>query len=54
LRPVRENSDFKPIAIVVDSIFVDGGFINYAQDSLNLLMQRYNVFVAGWLAGITT
>ena len=48
LRPVRENSNFKPLTILVDSIFVDGGFLNYAQDLLNLLMQRYNVFVAGW------
>jgi hypothetical protein len=38
LRPIRENSNFKPIAIVVDSIFVDGGFIKYAEDFLQLLM----------------
>lgn len=48
LRPVKENSNFKPLTIMVDSIFVDGAFINYAQDFLNLLMQRYSVFVACW------
>jgi hypothetical protein len=38
----------KPIAIVVDSIFVDGAFSNYATGFLNLLIERFDVFLAGW------
>jgi hypothetical protein len=52
LRPVANNSMFKPMAFLVDSVFVNGAFVNYAEDFLNLLMQQYNVFVAGWNSNI--
>ncbi len=51
-RLINNNSDntcrFKPIAIVLDSIFVDGAFSNYAIGLLNLLMERFDIFLAGW------
>lgn len=52
VRPLDNNYTFKPMAFLVDSVFVKGAFVNYAEDFVNLLKQEYNVFVAGWNSNI--
>jgi hypothetical protein len=47
-RPMLGNPEVKPIALLLDSIFVSGVFVNYAENFLNLLMREYSVFVGGW------
>jgi hypothetical protein len=47
-RPLVDNPNSKPVAFLIDSIFVKGVFLNYAQDFVSLLMCDYNVYVAGW------
>lgn len=47
-RPILRNSESKPTAFLLDSIFVSGAYVNYAENFLNLLMKEYNVFVGGW------
>lgn len=52
-RPILNNSESKPTAFLLDSIFVSGAYVNYAENFLNLLMREYNVFVAGWDNNLT-
>src|SRR5574341_903481 len=52
VRPLDNNYSFKPMAFLVDSIFVKGAFVNYAEDFVNLLKKEYNVFVAAWNSNI--
>lgn len=52
-RPILNNSESKPTAFLLDSIFVSGVYVNYAENFLNLLMREYNVFVGGWDNNLT-
>lgn len=47
-RPYNDNSHFKPPAFLLDSIFVNGSYLNHAQDFLFLLSRNYDIYIGGW------